>query len=801
MQSTLLLDGWTVAPKRGLFDAVTGTVEPAVDVRLPHDAMLGAARSADAPSGVHGGYYSGGAVEYHRELHVDRDVPGVHRIVFDGVYRDAVVFVNDQLAAQCPGGYRRFVVDLDPYLDADGRAELRVEARAHRDSRWYTGLGIHRSVTLWTGPLVHVDLDGITVTAPDIDDDGALAVVESRIVNVGLSTRVARVETVVSDPDGREVARGSRPITLLAGETGVARERLWIAGARRWDLDDPALHSVTVTVTDGETEDAATESFGIRRLQLDAAHGLRINGRTVKLRGACLHHDNGLLGARTLAAAEERRIRLLKDAGFTAIRSAHNPASPELLDACDRLGMIVMDEAFDTWGEAKSAFDASTSFLATWEAEIDALVAKDRNHPSVVFYSIGNEIPETGRPSGARLSRLIAERVHRLDPSRFTTNGINGLVSVLRELPPLGGDGGHGVNDAMADMGSVMSELVASDLVSDRTEEALAVLDAAGLNYGDARYLADAARFPNRVIVGTETFSTRIDLSWPLVVEHPHLIGDFTWTGWDYLGEAGIGRVDYVEPGQPFGGTAGPYPWRLAWCGDLDITGWRRPVSYYREIVFGLRRDPYLAVRRPRLDGLVAVGGPWSWSDAVSTWTWDVSLGTPVVVEVYGDADEVELFLDEASLGTAPLGRAHRYRAEFEVAYAPGELIAIARRDGAEVGRHRLTSGSSTTLRITAEQATVAVADGLVFVAIEAVDEYGAVVPLTDVEVALEVEGSGELLALGSARPDSDAPEGVDRTTLFDGRAQAVICPLGPGSITIRAASPLGDGELVVAAI
>jgi beta-galactosidase len=790
MRTTPLNHDWSVSPKRGLFDGIGGEPVPDAVVSLPHDAMLAFERSAEAPSGAHGAYFPGGAVEYSRTLELGADAADrVHALVFDGVYRDAMVFVNDHFAAQRPSGYSRFAVRLDPFLRHDGEPDvIRVEARAHRDSRWYSGLGIHRNVALATGPLVHLALDGVRVSTPDIDDAGALAQVDATVANDGLRTATVVVGVEIEAPDGTVIARGRSPITLLAGESGTVRQRLWLDSPERWDLDSPVLHRARVTVTGGndgaEVTDADSVRFGIRTLQLDPRHGLRINGRSVKLRGACIHHDNGVIGARSIARAEERRIELLKAAGFNAIRSAHNPLSPELLDACDRIGMVVMDESFDMWAESKSPFDASLAFPEWWERDLESMVAKDFNHPSVVFYSIGNEIPETGRAHGSRLGRLLAEKMRALDPTRFTTNSINGLVSVIRELPPMGD-----INDAMADMGTMMTELVSSGLVTRRTEESFAAVDAAGFNYGDGRYGPDATAFPNRVIIGTETFATRIDVGWPLVIANDHVIGDFTWTGWDYLGEAGIGRVDHVEPGGGFGGTSGPFPWQLAWCGDLDITGFRRPASYYREIVYGLRSIPYLAVRRPRTDGLVPAGGPWSWSDTVASWSWSASAGsgTPVVVEVYSDAGEVELLLNGASVGRAPAGPQHRYRAEFEVGFEPGELVAVAYSGGVETGRDTLRSATGgVVLRAEAERNDIrASLDDLAYVTVSLTDDEGIVWPDRDLDVEVAVEGPGQLLGLGSARPDTTESYLASRTRTFDGRAQAVVRPTGAGEITV----------------
>ncbi|KAA9110880.1 glycoside hydrolase family 2 TIM barrel-domain containing protein [Microbacterium rhizomatis] len=808
MRSTPFLTGWSVSPKRGLFDGLGADAAPAQAVTLPHDAMIGYERSADAPSGEHSGYFPGGAVQYTRTLEVDAsEADLVHTLVFDGVYRDAMVYVNDEFAAQRPNGYARFAVRLDPFLRFDAPNTIRVESRAHRDSRWYSGLGIHRGVSLLTGPPVHVALDGIRVSTPDVDDAGALVQVETTVVNDSLRTLTLVAVVTLRGPDGSVVGGGRTPITLLAGESGVARERLWVASPERWSLESPALYRAELTLDAGDDGDTDAATFGIRSLQLDPHHGLRINGETVKLRGACIHHDNGILGARAIGYAEERRIRILKDAGFNAIRSAHNPLSPETLAACDRIGMLVMDESFDMWAESKSPFDYALSFPEWWERDIESMVAKDFNHPSVVFYSLGNEIPETGRPHGSRLGRLLADKVRVLDPTRFTTNSINGLVSVIKELPPMGGADAapNDINDAMAaDPGEMMTAIVGSDLVTQRTEESFAAVDAAGLNYGDSRYVSDAAAFPNRIIIGTETFATRLDRAWPLILENDHVIGEFTWTGWDYLGEAGIGRVDYTETGGAFAGTSGPFPWQLAWCGDIDITGSRRPASYFREVVYGLRDRPYIAVRRPRTDGLKPASGPWSWSDSIASWSWTVAPGTPVTVEVYSDAERVDLLLNGAVVGSAGAGRDNGYRAIFEVPFTPGELVAVAVADGVESGRDVLRSASGDIeLRLSAERAQIRAAfDDLAFLTITLTDADGVEWQGDDREVEVTADGPGELIGLGSSDPRTTLSYLGSRTRTFDGRAQAIVRPTGPGDITVTAsAQGLGSRTVVVRAV
>ncbi|WP_413354353.1 glycoside hydrolase family 2 TIM barrel-domain containing protein [Microbacterium sp. 1P06AB] len=785
-----LHDGWTVGPKLGPFEAPADGAGPRLVV-LPHDALRDLPRSADEVQGVHSGYTPGGAFEYSRDLEVppswrERTV----RLEFEGVYRDAVVFLNGEVVVHESNGYAGFSAVLDPYLRFGEVNRLTVEARAHRDSRWYSGAGIYRPVHLVVTDPVHIPVHGVTVTTPDIDEERAVVAVAATVRNSTRHTRETRVAWTVTGPTGEIVASGGSPVTVLPGTDAVARARLIVDEPLRWHPDHPHLYSLQTTVTDaaGAALDEDSTTFGIRTLQVDARNGLRIDGRPLKLRGACVHHDNGPLGAATFDDAEDRRVRLLKEAGFNALRSAHNPMSRAMLDACDRHGLVVMDELADAWTRSKAPHDATITFPERWERDVAGLVAKDRNHPSVIMYSIGNEILELGTPIGSTWSRRLAERVRDLDHTRFVTNGINGIIANLPRMA----EAREQVEDAntmMANMGDQMGLMNASPLVSASIEESAAVLDVVGFNYADSRYRQDAVDHPDRVIVGSETFPARIDVMWELVQELPHVIGDFTWTGWDYLGEAGIGRVDYTdEPGYEPTGTAGPYPYRLAESGDLDITGYRRTISYYREIVYGLRAEPYIAVHRPQHHGRPTATTPWSWTDTVSTWSWDAAHGAPVTVDVYADADEVELLLDGESLGVAPVGAEKAFLARFETEFHPGELIAVARRAGHETGRHVVRTAGTPRLQAHADRDEVAVG-GLAFVAITLADDAGITVADRDVRVEVQVSGPGVLAGLGSGRARTEESFGASAYTTYDGRLLAVIRVDGPGEVVVTASA------------
>lgn len=781
---------WRFQPKVSIFTQLGRPSTTPAEIDLPHDALFGAARSAEN-AGKNAYFPRAATFEYAKDFHI----PDEYRckrvsLEFQGVYRDAMVYVNGDFVAQRPYGYSTFTVEIDDFLKYGELNTVRVDVRVHDDSRWYTGCGITRDVVFIVTDLVHLSTNGVKITTPDIDNERAVVELQISATNNDLTAATITIETEIFDRQGMQVAVQSLPMTLRSGRTELARQRLYVRSPVLWSPDEPNLYSANVVIRRNETIlDQYQTTFGIRSLRLDPVHGLRINDKTIKLRGACIHHDNGLLGAATIGRAEERRIELLKAAGFNAIRSAHNPVSQRMLDACDRLGMLVMDEAFDIWTEGKSNFDYSLAFPEWWERDIEAMVLKDINHPSVIMYSIGNEILETGTPIGSGWGRRLAEKVRSIDPTRFVTNGINGFVSAINDVIAMmrerGTGGAQGVNDMMGGFGPVMNGISASQLVTDKTAESFSVLDVAGINYGDGRYELDRELFPNRIIVGAETFPGHIVELWPLVMNNSHVIGDFTWVGWDYLGEVGIGRTRYADQPPEF---EAPYPWLSAWSGDLDMTGYRRTISYFREIVFGLRKEPFIAVSRPELYGRPAVTGGWAWTDSLNSWSWSAGAGAPVIVEVYSDADEVELQVNDITIGRAAAGKDRGYRTTFDTTYQPGTIVAIAYRDGVEEVRSSLvTAGKDIRLVAFADRNRLAHNTAeLSFVTIELQDGRGVVVADSDVPISVTISGAGVLAGLGTGRPYSREDDTAGKCLTFNGRALAIVRPNDVGSIEIR---------------
>lgn len=794
-------DGWTVAPKQSLFEAA---LVPASreSVTLPHDAMRDLQRLGESPNGSHTGYYPSAHVVYEKTFDAPAEWASKSIVIaFDGVYRDAVVYLNGDFLVHRPSGYSPFSVDISAHVLPSAENTLRVESRAHQDSRWYSGVGIYRDVWLAVADPVHIPVDGVTVLTPQVDGDLARVEVAVELHNDSRHQRAVRVQSALLAPDGAVVSEKSVPATVLPADPAVVRIPHFVADPQLWDVDAPNLYQTLTEIVDGAGErlDEDATAFGIRTIQVNPRHGLRVNGTEVKLRGGCIHHDNGPLGAAAIAGAERRKVQLMKAAGFNAIRSAHNAASRRLLEACDEIGMFVIDELGDVWTVGKSSYDSSLAFPEWWQRDVAALVRSDRNHPSVLLYSIGNEILEIGRPGGAAWGRRVAEEFRALDPTRPITNAVNALVSIIDSRVTAKDE------SVAIDFNSIVgsersSSIGASEEATVRTEEAHAQVDIAGINYAESRYELDAELFPDRIVLGTETFPGRLDRLWALVTKHPQVIGDFAWTGWDHLGEAGTGRAVYVDdPVQPVG-MASPYPWLLSQAGTIDINGARRPISYWREIVWGLRHEPFIAVHRPQGYGRELTIGNWAWDDVLPSWAWDAEEGSPIVVDVYSDADEVELFLDGNSLGIVSVGpetstRQRDFIARFEIEYRKGTLTAVARRKQG-TPRHsaelRSLSGE-VTLRAIAENCQIgSTPDDLAFIQLTLCDGAGTVAVDFEADVEVTIEGPAELVALSSARPGDEEGYGSNSHRTYEGRLLAIVRPTGTGRIEITASSDHG---------
>ena len=806
--------GWElVKAGGGLMGALMGGGEPNEPVQIPHDAMIHETPAADADSGAQTGFYPGGEYTYEKKFDVPADWAGKEVVLsFGGVYQTAMVYVNGDYAGTSYHGYGGFDVEIDKYLKYGEQNMVKVLANNPTpNSRWYSGSGMYRGVELLVGGDVHIAKDGVRITTKEADTDAAVVEIETRLVNLTRALHHVKLVATVKEADtGKIAVQDQVVVSIYSEESETLRQNLYIAEPKLWDCDEPNLYDVELALIEGEeTIDQETIRTGLRVLSLDGTRGLRINGKAVKQRGTCIHHDNGIIGAATFTAAEEKRAREIKAAGFNAIRSAHHPMSKEMLAACDKYGLLVMDELSDMWNEQKNRNDFSLHFNRCWEEETEKIVAKDYNHPCVILYSSGNEILDLGRETGGRLNRRICNKFHELDATRYTTTAVNGLIaaSLRGAMPQLigavlaskgidpsvlqqGAQGGaadtaeSGVGAANMMMSLMDDDAFAShDLMTQILEEAAQASDIAGFNYLTGRHVPEKLLHPNKPIVGTETYPADIVRLWRIVEDNAHVLGDYTWTGYDYLGEAGCG-IFYYDGTVNF---SSHFPDRVAYIGDINILGYRRPISYLREVVFGLRKEPYIGVIRMNRYGQTASKTSWTFKDNVSSWTWPGYEGKQTEVDVYSVDEEVELFLNGKSLGRKPAGRENGFTATYEVTYEPGELIAVGYAGGKETGRYTLkTAGDEVLLSAAADRSEIAAGgEDLAFVTLKLVDAAGTENLFAQKTVTVSVEG-GVLQGFGSAEPQPVRSYQDSTWETYDGEVMAAIRSAEPGTITVR---------------
>lgn len=787
--ASMPLDVWEF----GTLGADAPRAEHLTTVRLPHDAMIGERRGEDSPGGADTGWFAGGRYEYRTTWQADsahRD--GSVSLRFEGVQGESTVFVNDTGVGVVRSGYFETELPIHEHLiwDAVNSVRVVVDNSSQPAGRWYPGSGLYRPVHIVIRPDAHIASDGVRVSTKLAAAGGAVVTIAVR-----LAMDVDDVDIVAElFDDGQLVAS-----TWAPGPQATLQ--LPVPNARLWSADDPHLYELVTRVeSGGRLLDSRRERIGLRTIEVDARRGLRINGAPVSLRGACIHHDNGILGAATHRAAEFRRVRILKQSGFNAIRSAHNPMSRHLLDACDELGMYVLDELADYWFVSKSRFDGAHRFLDTWREDAASLIEKDRNRPSVIMYAIGNEIPETATPEGVALAAQLTDFFHEHDPERPVTLATNLFLNTIvsfnaspyqkseGEASMAGSTEANVMINHIGRLMSLASRLPRADKAS---RDGFAKVDVAGYNYGLARYPGDVRRYPDRVILGTETLPGDVARAWKLVEQHPAVIGDFVWAGWEYLGEAGVA---VWVPGKR-AGLSKPYPYLIAGPGMIDLTGEPDASLRLAQAAWGMLETPAIAVRPLDRSGVRMVRSAWRTTDAVESWSWRGSEGRRAEIEVYSADDAVELVLNGRSLGTRKAGERNGYVARFITRYEPGELTAIGYRDGRPVSESTLRSaGAELGLKLTSPALTLE-ADGadLAFVSIDIADAEGVREMLSDQRVTLSVDGPAELIGFGTAAPATVESFTGDQHTTFRGHALAILRSTGePGVVTIAAQADMG---------
>lgn len=814
--------GWKV--EKGVkdpFDSMNPVKCMGKEVILPHDAMIFEKRSPESKNGNQTGYYPCESYTYTKIFSAPEEWKEQQLFIeFEGVMKKAMVYINGELAARNSNGYSQFYVDPHPYLKYDMENEIKVIAiNEDKSSRWYPGSGIYRDVNLYTGGCICIMPERVRITTTDIESGYAVLCIDTELKGIFTGRKEVELEVQIIDPAGKKAAEVSNTITVAGEKMSESHMRLTVSEPYLWSTQDPELYLCRMTIRCGDEIMDMTETvFGIRKLQLDARQGLRLNGKSIKLQGACIHHDNGVIGACTLDGAEEFRCRKLKEAGFNSIRSSHHPMSKAMLRACDRLGMLVIDELTDMWDVPKNSHDFSFEFGKCWKEEVRRMISKDYNHPSVIFYSVGNEIPECGTGGGRIRNREIANLLRKEDPTRFVTCGINGFLAfagIPREeqekmkkeftggsgdIPPTAineqedqkesvitqSEGSEKLNNVMGDIPFEIRDMLnTSPLMTKQLKELGDEMDVIGLNYMPARHILEHDLNKDHIVMGSESYPTEIPRLWKLVKENPFVIGDFTWTGYDYLGEAGIGSYHYEAMPQ----GQGVYPDRLAYCGDINLNGYRRPVSYLREMIYGLRKEPYISVERVDRYGYGCVRNHWKAGDEIASWTFPGYEGMPARIKVFSPSEEVELFLNGKSIGRKPVGEEHEYTAEYETIYNPRTLTAVGYDGGEETARFSLTTAGKPKKIDVITNADRLCADGSDVLIIEAslVDENGIENMWEEKEIKISIDGPAYLAGFGNADPSGEESYQSDICRTFDGRVIAVVrSTTEPGTITVH---------------
>ncbi len=769
-------------PMMSAFVAAASEVK---EVKLPFDAMRLTERREENQDEAGIGYYTPNNVEYEKIYTPSKEDEGkVIYIEFEGVYANAILEVNGQVVKRHRFGFTGFIAQISDYLLFGEANKIKVTALngIHPNGRYYTGTGVYRDVKLMIGENLHIQPDGVRLTTLDADSEMAAVEVAVTLKNEIAGHRKAAVKTVLRVQDGTVAASADTVVNMFSAEEVVIRQRIYIPNPLLWSVETPVLYTYETVVTEENRElDRTMGSFGIRTIKLDTVHGLRINGRTVKLKGGCIHSDNGVIGAISVADAEDRRIRMLKGAGYNAIRTSHNPVGHAILNACDKYGMLVMEEYADAWTHAKPTFDYALWMEECWEEDITSMVQVSYNHPSVIMYSIGNEIPDVGTELSAHWGRKFTEKLKELDPTRLITNGINIMMANLdkvmkiaqrlhaREMEVME------INNMMANMMELMPAINMHPISRDAIKESCDMLDVIGYNYASYMYEKEHEDDPNRIFCGSETNPPDLDKNWELVEKNSYLIGDFAWTAWDYIGEPGIGRIS-EESG--ILNVYAQYPWILAYCGDFDLTGYRRPISYWRETVWGGRaHKPYISVHRPENVNKKLHVSQWSWTDSIHSWTWPGMEGKMTFVEVYSDAEEVELLINGCSCGKQTVGAGEKkYYCKWEVIYEPGTVEAVAYISGNEVGRQSLKTAGNAIMHTNIDKKELcAGSNDLAFVEIEYRDTDNTLDMSIDRMVSIETDGLTELLGCGSANPKTEERYIDSVHQIFEGRMLAVI--------------------------
>lgn len=697
--------------------------------------------SKNSTEGSASGQTVGGEGWYRKTFTLsEEDLKGKVSLYFEGAYYHTYIYLNGRHIYFNPYGYSSFRFDItDHVLPAGEENTLSVCVKNEgKNTRWYAGSGIYRHVWLIKTPALHLDDWSTNIEA--ISED---VKVSSLILNESGENKTATFTAEIYDSENKLVTTKSLETTVSSGKEEPVVLNIQISDAKRWSPETPNLYKAVLSVSDGETTDRYSTKFGIRTIEFSAEKGFLLNGVPTLLRGGCVHHDNGLLGAASFDRAEERRLQILKNNGFNAVRCSHNIPSEHFLYACDSIGLMVIDEAFDHWLVAKNPNDYHNFFTEFSNRDLQVMLRRDRNHPSIIMWSIGNEVPGRIEPEGMAAAERLRKMVKKYDTTRPVTAAICDWDTPWHPW-------------------------------EDETAKAFNSLDVGGYNYLYNKYESDHSKYPNRIMYGAESYAKHASQNWDLVEKHPYVIGDFIWTAMDYVGEAGIGSASIKKSGNQ--SQFQDWPWFNGWCGDIDLIGQKKPQSYYRDVVWCLAPIT-MGVERPIPSGYYQSISNWGWQLEQQSWTFnDLTEKDIMTVNVYSRAPHVRLYLNDELLDEK--ATSNTYWAGFYIPYRPGVLKAVEF-DGTKEGAYFIleTTSADAAIRLTADRKEIRSNNtDLSYVTIELIDEKGRVITSnSERKINITVEGEGSLLAAGNASPTDMESFRSETPKLYNGRALAII--------------------------
>nr|WP_321451023.1 sugar-binding domain-containing protein [uncultured Carboxylicivirga sp.] len=715
-------------------------------LNLPHDWSIEGQRSAEAPTGNDGGYFPSGIGWYRKSFKVPALWKGQKvRIYFEGVYMNAEVFVNGHSLGVHPYGYTSFYYDITPYLvyGKGNTIAVKVDNSPQKNCRWYSGSGIYRHVRLDVTAPICIDKWGVGITTLEVSSEKASVEVKTIIKNDFDTAQKIMLQTLLQDKHKNDCGKDEIVVELAPNSLKEVIQNIEVQSPDLWSPELPDMYNAISKVYMGEVlADKDYNQFGIRTINYSVEKGFELNGNTIKLNGGCVHHDNGVLGAAAYDRAEERKVELLKSAGYNAVRTSHNPPSEAFLSACDRLGLLVIDESFDGWKVEKTPHDYASVFDDWWEKDIYSMVMRDRNHPSIIMWSSGNEIIERTEPEAVESARMLNSYIRELDSSRPVTSAMTSWNQGWKIFDPL-----------------------------------MAEHDICGYNYMMHEAESDHERVPKRIIFQSESYPKDAFYNWDMVHSHDYIIGDFVWTAMDYLGESSIGR--YFYPGEPDGQhfQRDFYPWHGAYCGDIDLIGHRKPISHYRNILWNESEKLYLAVREPNPSEGPIQTTMWAVWPTWERWTWPGFEDKEIDVEVYSKYPIVRLYLNEKLVGEKITGQQQEYKATFAVKYVPGILKAVGVEEGKEKENCLIqTSNEASQIRLVADRSSIK-ADGqdLSFVTVEILDNKGVLVSNAEAALHFSIQGEGEIVGIGNANLKDEEVYVGNSCSAWNGRALVVL--------------------------